>query len=296
MSETSHGVTRDNRDIARLLIACPDRPGIVASVSRFLFEQGANIIHSDQHSTDPAGGRFFMRIEFHLPGLLQNGSALESAFSRVARGFEMEWSLSYADRLKRMAIFVSRADHCLYELLWQRKSGDLLADIALVISNHEDLREPVESSGIAFHHIPVTPETKYEAEERQLALMEEKGIDLVVLARYMQILSERVISRYPNRIINIHHSFLPAFVGSNPYARAHERGVKLIGATAHYVTEELDAGPIIEQDVQRVDHRDTVEDMKRIGRQIERVVLARAVSWHIEDRILVDGNKTVVFA
>lgn len=294
-SGSSHGITKDYGDIGRLLISCPDRPGIVAAVSRFLYEHGANIVHSDQHSTDPAGGRFFMRIEFHLPDLDARGPSLEKDFAAVAEGFQMRWWLSYASRLKRIAIFVSKADHCLYELLWQKKAGDLRAEIAMVLSNHDDLRHIAEAWGIPFYHVPVTPETKMHAEERQLALLEGK-VDLIVLARYMQILSPRFVARYPNRIINIHHSFLPAFVGSNPYERAYERGVKLIGATAHYVTEELDAGPIIEQDVQRVDHRDSVEDLKRIGRQIERVVLARAVSWHVEDRILVNGNKTVVFS
>ncbi len=282
------------RDIGRLLISCPDRPGIVAAVSQFLYEHGANIIHSDQHSTDPEGGVFFMRVEFALPGLEERGRDLERDFQRVAARFRMDWRLAYASRVKRLAIFVSRAEHCLFELLWQRRAGDLEAEIAMVISNHPDLRETVEAWGVPFHHLPVTPETKRAAEEEQLRLLEGRA-DLIVLARYMQILSPEFVARYPNRIINIHHSFLPAFVGANPYAQAYERGVKLIGATAHYVTAELDAGPIIEQDVQRVDHRYGVEDLKRVGRHIERVVLARAVSWHVEDRILVHGNKTVVF-
>ncbi|MBI5406985.1 MAG: formyltetrahydrofolate deformylase [Nitrospirae bacterium] len=283
------------RDIGRMLISCPDRPGIVAAVSRFLFEQGANIIHSDQHSTDPSGGTFFMRVEFQLHDLEQHGVGIEQAFAGVAEAFQMDWRLAYADRIKRLAIFVSRAEHALFELLWQRRAGDLRAEISMVISNHPDLRETVESWGIAFHHIPVDQGQKQEAEEKQLQLLADQ-VDAVVLARYMQILTPYLISRYPCRIINIHHSFLPAFAGAGPYVQAYERGVKLIGATAHYVTEDLDAGPIIEQDVQRVDHRHSVEDLMRIGRHIERVVLARAVTWHVEDRVLVHGNKTVVFA
>lgn len=286
---------REPDNLARMLISCPDRPGIVAAVSRFLFEQGANIVQSDQHSTDPEGGRFFMRVEFTLPDLEERAPRLERDFAGVAGVFRMDWRLAVAARVKRLAVFVSKADHCLQELIGQRRAGDLRAEIAMVVSNHEDLRDGVECWGIPFHHVPVTPETKPEAERRQLELLGD-GVDLVVLARYMQILSPAFIARYPNRIINIHHSFLPAFVGANPYAAAHARGVKLIGATAHYVTEELDAGPIIEQDVQRVTHRDNVDDLRRIGRHIERAVLARAVAWHVEDRILVHGNKTVVFA
>lgn len=286
---------REPSRLARMLISCPDRPGIVAAVSRFLFEQGANIVHSDQHSTDPEGGTFFMRIEFTLPGLEARAPQLERDFAGVAGIFRMDWRLAHADRVKRLAIFVSKADHCLQELIWQRRAGDLRAEIAMVVGNHEELRDGVECWGIPFHHVPITPGTKAEAERRQLELLGD-GVDLIVLARYMQVLSPDFVARYRNRIINIHHSFLPAFVGANPYAAAHARGVKLIGATAHYVTEELDAGPIIEQDVARVTHRDNVEDLRRIGRHIERAVLARAVAWHVEDRILVHGNKTVVFA
>lgn len=284
-----------HRDRGRLLISCPDRPGIVAAVSRFLFEQGANIVHSDQHTTDPEGGRFFMRIEFDLPGLEARGPELEARFAPVARELAADWRLAYAARPKRLAIFVSKEEHCLLELLWQWRAGDLPAEIALVVSNHPDLAPVASTFGIPFYHIPVSPETRAQAEEQQLALLEGRA-DVVVLARYMQILSGAFVRRWENRIINIHHSFLPAFVGARPYEQAYRRGVKIIGATAHYVTEELDAGPIIEQDVQRVDHRHSVEDLKRIGRQIERVVLARAVRWHVEDRILVHDNKTVVFA
>lgn len=282
-------------DRARMLISCPDRPGIVASVSRFLAEHGANIVHSDQYTLSPSGGMFFIRIEFDLEHNEERLVWLKRDFEPVAAQYEMDWSIHLANKRKRLAIFVSREDHCLVELLWQWRAGDLDADIAMVISNHPDMKDFVESFGIAYHHVPVTSETKGEAEARQVELIEGAEVDTIILARYMQIVSPVFVQRYANRIINIHHSFLPAFVGGNPYRQAYERGVKLIGATAHYVTEELDAGPIIEQDVERVSHRNNVDNLKRIGRNIERVVLARAVSWHVEDRILVYGNKTVVF-
>lgn len=284
-------------DRGRLLIVCPDQPGIVAAVSRFLFDCGANIVHSDQHTTDPSGGLFFLRVEFDLPDLAENIAEMDAAFAEaIALPRDMRHHFAVAARQKRLAVFVSKEEHCLMELLWQQRSGDLGAEIAVVVSNHEDCGPLVTPFGIPFHHIPITKETKAEAEEAQLGLLAEQQIDAVVLARYMQIVSPAFIRHWENRIINIHHSFLPAFVGAKPYAQAHARGVKIIGATAHYVTEELDAGPIIEQDVQRVDHRNTVEDLKRIGRQIERTVLARAVAWHAQDRVLVYGNKTVVFA
>ncbi|KRE97113.1 formyltetrahydrofolate deformylase [Paenibacillus sp. Soil766] len=279
---------------ARMLISCPDQPGIVAAVSQFLFEYGANIVQSDQYTMDPEGGMFFIRIEFDLTELASRVDKLRTDFSAVAEKFSMDWSLSLASQKKRIAIFVSKEDHALLELLWHWRAGDLNADIAMVISNHNDMCSLVEPFGIPFHHIPVTAATKAESEQRQLELIGD-SVDAIVLARYMQIVSPSFIQNYANRIINIHHSFLPAFVGGKPYAQAHNRGVKIIGATAHYVTDELDAGPIIEQDVQRVSHRDNVEDLKRIGRHIERIVLARAVAWHVEDRIIVHNNKTVVF-
>lgn len=279
---------------ARMLVSCPDGPGIVAAVSRFLYEHGANIVQSDQYTMDPFGGMFFMRIEFDLPNLSATQPQLEQDFAAVAEQFRMEWTISAVSRKKKLAIFVSKEDHCLVELLWQWQAGDLDADISLVVSNHPDMKEYVESFGIPYHHIPVTADTKPEAERRQLEVIGE-DIDVIILARYMQIISPKFIEHYRNRIINIHHSFLPAFVGGKPYAQAYNRGVKIIGATAHYVTEELDGGPIIEQDVQRVSHGDDVNELKRIGRTIERVVLARAVKWHAEDRILVHENKTVVF-
>lgn len=279
---------------ARMLISCPDRPGIVAAVSRFLHEQGANIVQSDQYTMDPEGGMFFIRIEFDLFQIEQHLDRFKKKFFPVAEQFEMDWQIHLAGIKKRLALFVSKEDHCLLELLWQWQSGDLNADISMVISNHPDMQQLVESFGLPYYHIPVTKDSKQAAEAKQLEIIGEQ-VDTIVLARYMQIISPTFIEHYPNRIINIHHSFLPAFIGGNPYAQAYNRGVKIIGATAHYVTEELDAGPIIEQDVRRVSHRDNVDDLKRIGRHIERIVLAHAVSWHVEDRILVHGNKTVVF-
>ncbi|OXM88384.1 formyltetrahydrofolate deformylase [Paenibacillus rigui] len=283
----------DMKNRARMLVSCPDQPGIVATVSRFLYEYGANIVQSDQY-TNHDGGMFYIRIEFDLEDLDTRREQLKSDFSAIAEKFQMKWSVNRASRKKRLAIFVSKEDHALLELLWQWQAGDLDADIAMVISNHNEMRSLVESFGVPYHHVPVTADTKAEAERKQLELVVDQ-VDAVVLARYMQIISPKFIEYFPNRIINIHHSFLPAFVGGKPYAQAHNRGVKIIGATAHYVTEELDGGPIIEQDVQRVSHRDNVDDLKRIGRHIERIVLARAVSWHVEDRVIVHGNKTVVF-
>jgi formyltetrahydrofolate deformylase len=278
----------------RVLISCPDGPGIVASVSRFLYEYGANIAHFDQHSTAPVGGRFFMRTEFDLLEAAGRVLDLDREFVPIGRRFGMEWRFRDVSVPYRLAIFVSRADHCLLELLWQRQAGDLQAEIAMVISNHRDLEETVQGWGIPFHYVPVEKGCKAEAEQKQLELIAGQ-VDVVVLARYMQVLSPQFVEQWRGRIINIHHSFLPAFAGARPYHQAFERGVKLIGATAHYVTEELDAGPIIEQGVERVDHGDTPEDLRRIGRSIERHVLARAVSWHVEDRILLHGNRTVVF-
>jgi formyltetrahydrofolate deformylase len=286
------GNTHMNR--ARMLISCPDQPGIVAAVSQFLFEHSANIVQSDQYTMDPEGGMFFIRIEFDLPELSSRIDRLKLDFEQVAARFRMDWRLSLASRKKRLAIFVSKEDHCLLELLWHWRAGDLDADIAMVISNHPDMKTLVEPFGISFVHIPVTADTKSEAERKQLEAVGD-SVDVIILARYMQIISPTFLRHFDRRIINIHHSFLPAFIGGKPYAQAHNRGVKIIGATAHYVTDELDGGPIIEQDVQRVSHRDNVEDLKRIGRHIERIVLARAVSWHVEDRIIVHNNKTVVF-
>jgi formyltetrahydrofolate deformylase len=285
----------DVQDRGRLLISCRDQPGIVAAVSQFLFERGANIVHSDQHTTDPVGGQFFMRVEFDLPGLDCNSASLEGEFLPVAERFDMDWRVSLASRRKRIGIFVSREPHCLLELLWRQRAGDLHADIVMIASNHDRLAGVAAGWNMPYHHVPVTASRRAEAEAEQLRLLDEYAVDTLVLARYMQVLSPGFVERWRGRAINIHHSFLPAFAGASPYEQAHARGVKLIGATAHYVTNELDAGPIIEQDVQRVDHRHTVDDLRRIGRHVERMVLARAVGWHVDDRVLVDGNKTVVF-
>ncbi len=282
-------------DRARMLLSCPDRPGIVAAVSQFLFAHGANIIRSDQHTTDPAGGTFFMRVEFDLEGFAARRETLSQAFSPVAAHLEMDWRLSGSEPVRRVAIFASREGHCLLELLWRWQAGELPCHITMVVANHDELRPVAEAWGVPFHLIPVRAGAKHEAEKAQLQLLGGGQTDLIVLARYMQILSPEFVTRYHGRIINIHHSFLPAFVGPQPYHQAFERGVKIIGATAHYVTAELDGGPIIEQDVQRVTHRDNPDDMRRGGRQIERAVLARAVRWHLEDRILLHGGRTVVF-
>jgi formyltetrahydrofolate deformylase len=283
------------RDIGRLLITCPDRPGIVAAVSRFLYESGANILESQQYSTDPFGGTFFVRVEFHRDGLTDHFDEMAAAFADLSDRFAMRWRITRAAELKRMAIFVSKADHVLQELLWRVHSDELNADIEMVISNHRDLEDVVAPWGIPFHHVPVTKDDKAAAEAAQLKLLAGQ-VDVVVLARYMQILSPAFLTEFTDPIINIHHSFLPAFMGANPYRAAHERGVKLVGATAHYVTAELDAGPIIEQDIIRVDHRQSVDDLRRLGRHVERAVLARAVAWHLDDRVIVHQNKTIIFA
>ena len=284
---------------ARLLISCPDRPGIVAAVSQFLYSHGANILDAQQHSTDPTGGVFLMRMVFHLEDLDVTRTQFERAFAEVvARPFAMNWRVAYADQRKRMAILVSNTDHCLLELLWRRQSGEFEVEIPFVISNHENLRGVTESYGLPFHHLPVSRDksNKAEQEAQILALlMSEPQVDFIVLARYMQILSPEFVSHFPAKIINIHHSFLPAFVGANPYKQAYRRGVKLIGATAHYVTDDLDEGPIIDQDVARVSHREAVKDLVRVGRGLERTVLARAVAAQLEDRVLLVSNKTVVF-
>ncbi|MCY8880046.1 formyltetrahydrofolate deformylase [Bacillus spizizenii] len=284
-----------NEDKGRLLVSCPDQPGIVSAVSAFLFEHGANIIESNQYTTDPEGGRFFLRIEFDCEGIREKKETLQDAFASVAETFDMTWSLTLASELKRVAIFVSKELHCLHELIWEWQTGNLMAEIAVVISNHEEARELVERLNIPFHYMKANKDIRAEVEKKQLELLEQYDVDVIVLARYMQILTPDFVSAHPNRIINIHHSFLPAFIGANPYKRAYERGVKLIGATSHYVTNDLDEGPIIEQDIERVDHRDNTEALKNIGRTIERSVLARAVKWHLEDRVIVHENKTIVF-
>jgi formyltetrahydrofolate deformylase len=274
-----------------LLLACPDRPGLIATVSRFLADAGLNIVDVDQHSTE--AGRFFMRMVFDSPPSGARAALEERFAGEIAAPAEMDFSFSESTRAKRVAVMVSREDHCLSDLLWRWRNGHLGGEIVTVISNHEDLRGEVEAVGLPFEHVPIDRETKEAAERRALELI--RGVDLLVLARYMQILSPAFLTDLGAPAINIHHSFLPAFVGADPYARAHERGVKLIGATAHYVTGELDAGPIIDQDVVRVGHEDEVPDLVRIGRDVERIVLARAVTAHLEDRVLIDGERTVVF-
>ncbi|AXN41503.1 formyltetrahydrofolate deformylase [Peribacillus butanolivorans] len=283
-----------NVNRAKLLISCPEKPGIISVVSNLLLENQANVVHFDQHTTDPQTGMFFMRIEFDLNDFDVSYAKLEEDLHMLAQAYSMDWSLSGNKKRKRMAIFVSKMDHCLMELIWRWKSNELLVEIPMVISNHPDLKEVVESYGIPYYHIPITHETKQQAEQKALELLKGK-VDSIALARYMQILSPKFISEFPNQIINIHHSFLPAFVGANPYARAYNRGVKLIGATAHYVTNDLDEGPIIQQDVKRVNHRHTIEELKVAGSHVERQVFAEAVSWHIEDKVIVHGNKTIVF-
>jgi formyltetrahydrofolate deformylase len=279
---------------ARLLISCPDGPGIVAAVSRFLFEHGANIVSSDQHSTHPEHGTFFMRSAFYLPAIDSQRAAFEAAFGALAAGFGMSWRIAYASDRRRVALMASREDHCLLDLLWRNRRGELDMDVICVISNHEFLRAEVEALGVPFVHVPVTRDTKPQAEQRALDELGGRA-ELLVLARYMQILTGDFLARIGCPVINIHHSFLPAFAGAEPYRHAYERGVKLIGATAHYVTEKLDEGPIIEQDVQRVGHRYTVSDLERVGRDLERMVLARAVRSELDDRVLVHDGRTIVF-
>jgi formyltetrahydrofolate deformylase len=287
-------VTTTPETTARLLITCPDRPGIVSAVTTFLFQHGANITELDQHSSDPEGGRFFMRLEFQTPRLDLERQALHDAFGEaVGRRFGMQWHITYAADQPRMAILVSRHDHCMLELLWRWSRKELPAKVPLVISNHADLRGAVEGFGVPFAHVPADDLARAEAKMSELLA---GAADFLVLARYMRILSAGFVAKWPGRIINIHHSFLPAFAGAEPHRQAYEQGVKLIGATAHYVTAELDQGPIIEQDTVRVSHRHSTADLQRLGRDLERQVLARAVRGHVEDRIIVDGKKTVVFS
>jgi len=278
---------------ARLLITCPDRPGIVSAVTTFLFQHGANITELDQHSSDPEGGRFFMRLEFQTPRLDLKKQALHDAFgAAVGKSFGMQWHITYAAEKPRMAILVSRHDHCLLELLWRWSRQELPADVPLVISNHPDLRGAVEGFGVRFEHVPAEPPA--EAEQRMIALLSDTA-DVIVLARYMRILSPQFAARWANRIINIHHSFLPAFAGAEPHRQAYDHGVKLIGATAHYVTAALDEGPIIAQQVMPVSHRDDPARLERRGRDLEAVVLAEALRLHLEHRVIVYGRRTAVF-
>ncbi len=282
------------KNTATLLITCPDTRGIVAAIADFLHQHNANILHADQHQ-DAQNNLFLMRVEWDLTDFKLDHTSFNQAFTPVATQFNMEWQLKLSQHKARVAIMVSQYDHCLADLLQRHKSGELACEIPLVISNHRDTEELVKFYGIDFHHIEVNKDNKPQAEVAQFKLFDEYNIDLIVLARYMQILSPDFVARYPKRIINIHHSFLPAFIGARPYHRAFERGVKLIGATSHYVTEVLDEGPIIEQDIDRISHRDQVVDLIQKGRDLERVVLSKAVRWHIENRILLYANKTVIF-
>jgi formyltetrahydrofolate deformylase len=282
------------KNTAILLISCPDRKGLVATIAEFLYRHNANILHADQHQ-DRENNLFLMRVEWDMDDFDLDHAGFDQHFAPIATEFQMQWHLALSSYRPRVAIFVSRYDHCLADLLYRHQSGELHCDIPLILSNHADTKWLADAYGIPFQHIEVLKDAKAEAERDQLALLRHHHIDLIVLARYMQVLSPDFIRHYPNRIINIHHSFLPAFHGAKPYHRAFERGVKLIGATSHYVTEILDDGPIIEQDVARISHRDALDDLIQKGRDLEKIVLSRAVRWHIENRVLLYANKTVVF-
>ncbi len=280
------------KDSAVLLIDCPDRKGLVARVSGLLYERGANILHADQHR-DQELGLFFMRVEWELNGFDLEG--FRATFARLAADLNMTWKLTSSARKPRVALFCSQYLHCMADLLHRWRTGELVCEIPLIVSNHRDVQNLAAFYNVPFEHVPVTAQTRATAEARQLELLEKNEVELIVLARYMQILSPAFVERYPAAIINVHHSFLPAFTGARPYHAAHVRGVKLIGATSHYVTAVLDDGPIIEHDVARISHRDQVEDLVARGRDLERMVLSRAVRWHLDRRILCYGNKTVVF-
>jgi formyltetrahydrofolate deformylase len=295
-TESPVGAGQGATHSARLLISCPDGPGIVAAVGNFLVDHDANIVTSAQYSTHPAHGSFFMRVTLYLEGLAEDPerrAAFETDFAELAGRFQMTWRISYAGEAKRAFLMVSKEDHCLADLLWRHRRGELNMELLGVISNHEDFRADVEALGIPYHHVPVTRDTKPIAERRQLEIIDGSA-DVVVLARYMQILSGDFLRRVGCPVINIHHSFLPAFAGAGPYQRAYERGVKLIGATAHYVTEDLDEGPIIDQEVQRVGHDYSVDDLIRVGRDVERITLAHALRWHLDDRVLVHEGRTII--
>lgn len=282
------------KNTATLLISCPDRKGIVAAIANFLYRNGGNILHADQH-LDRNSGLFFTRIEWDMTDFKLTKENIVKKFTPIAHDFQMEWNLEYSDYLPKIAILVSKEEHCLSDLLSRYKNRELSGRIPFVFSNHPDVKDLVEFYGIKFFHMRTHGNNRKLVEEFILKLLDKDSIDLVVLAKYMQILSPDFIHRYKNRIINIHHSFLPSFIGAKPYHQAYQRGVKIIGATSHYVTEELDNGPIIEQDIIRISHRDTVERLISKGRDLEKIVLSRAVRWHLENRILIYGNKTVVF-
>ncbi len=278
---------------ATLLVSCPDRSGLVAKIANFIYANGGNIIHADQH-TDFSTGLFLNRVEWQLDGFNLPREAIATAFNAIAESLDAQWQIHFSDTIPRMAIWVSKQNHCLLDLLWRWQAKELQAEIPLIISNHTSLEAIAKQFEIDFYHIPITKENKLAQEQKELALLKKYQIDLVILAKYMQILSPDLVSSFPN-IINIHHSFLPAFPGAKPYHRAYDRGVKIIGATAHYVTKDLDEGPIIEQEVVHVSHRDNVSDFIRKGKDLEKLVLSRAVRWHLDHRVLVYGNRTVVF-
>ncbi len=279
---------------AVLLVSCPDQKGLVAKIANFIYANGGNIIHADQH-TDAAANLFLTRIEWLLEDFNLPREYIAPAFQAIAQPLQAQWQLHFGDQVTRTAIWVSKQDHCLYDLLWRQQAKELATEVPLIISNHPDLEAIAHQFGIDYYYLPINPDNKSSQEARQLELLKEYQINLVVLAKYMQVLSGEFLKSYPFKIINIHHSFLPAFVGAQPYHQAYDRGVKIIGATAHYVTADLDAGPIIEQDVARVSHRDGVSDLIRKGKDLERMVLARAVRLHLQNRVLVYGNRTVVF-
>jgi formyltetrahydrofolate deformylase len=283
-----------NSPTATLLISCPDRRGIVAKIANFVYDNGGNIVYDDQY-TDFSAGLYFNRIEWELDGFQIPRDSIQSAFADIATPLQAQWQLHFSDAVPRIAIFVSRQDHCLLDLLWRHKEREFNAKIPLIISNHPDLEKTSLQFNIDYYHIDITKENKLAQEEKELEILQKYQIDLVILAKYMQVLSNNFIDRYPQKLINIHHSFLPAFIGAYPYHQAHQRGVKIIGATSHYVSAELDAGPIIEQDVARVTHRDNVDDLIRKGRDLERVVLARGVRLHLQNRVITYGNRTVIF-
>ncbi|MFH1198189.1 MAG: formyltetrahydrofolate deformylase [bacterium] len=284
----------ENNQTAILLLSCPDRRGLVSRLSNFVFERGGNILDLDEH-VDIDDKYFFVRIAWDIKDFSVPKTEVADAFAPLGKEFNAEWKINFTGSKQRIAVLVSKHDHCLQEILWRHKLGEFNIEIPLVISNHQDLKPLADLYGIPFHIFPVTGENKSEQEKEELLLLKEEKIDTIVLARYMQVLSPNFVNEYPNQIINIHHSFLPAFVGSNPYKQAYERGVKIIGATSHYVTHELDEGPIIEQDISRISHRDTITDLVRKGRDLERLILAKALAYHSEHRILVHGKKTVIF-
>jgi formyltetrahydrofolate deformylase len=286
-------LTTLNPATATLLISCPDQKGLVAKIANFIYANGGNIIHADQH-TDFSAGLFLCRIEWQLEGFNLPQDVILPAFAAIAKPLQADWQIHFSESLPRLAIWVTKQNHCLLDLLWRWQAGEIKAEIPFILSNHRQLEAIADQFGIKFLHIPITKDNKAEQEAHTLDLLRQHQIDLVILAKYMQILSSEFVEQFPT-VINIHHSFLPAFPGANPYQRAYDRGVKIIGATAHYVTADLDEGPIIEQDVVRVSHRDRVEDLIRKGKDLERMVLARAVRLHLQHRVLVYGNRTVVF-